>query len=51
MHSKLMTTREAVSRFVKPGIHIGFGGFSLCRNAMNVSHEIIRKSDRSHVVL
>jgi acyl CoA:acetate/3-ketoacid CoA transferase alpha subunit/acyl CoA:acetate/3-ketoacid CoA transferase beta subunit len=43
MQSKLMTTREAVTRFVKPGIHIGFGGFSLCRNAMSVSHEIIRQ--------
>jgi acyl CoA:acetate/3-ketoacid CoA transferase alpha subunit/acyl CoA:acetate/3-ketoacid CoA transferase beta subunit len=43
MHSKLMSTREAVSRFVKPGMHIAFGGFSLCRNAMNISHEIIRQ--------
>ena len=43
MQSKLMTTREAVTRFVKPGMHIAFGGFSLCRNAMSVSHEIIRQ--------
>ena len=43
MQSKLMTTREAVTRFIKPGMHIGFGGFSLCRNAMSVSHEIIRQ--------
>lgn len=43
MPSKLMTTREAVTRFIKPGMHIGFGGFSLCRNAMSVSHEIIRQ--------
>ena len=43
MQSKLMKTREAVTRFVKPGMHIGFGGFSLCRNAMSVSHEIIRQ--------
>ena len=43
MQSKLMTTREAVTRFVKPGMHIGFGGFSLCRNSMSVSHEIIRQ--------
>ena len=43
MQSKLMKTREAVARFIKPGMHIGFGGFSLCRNAMSVSHEIIRQ--------
>ena len=43
MHSKLTSAREAVSRFVKPGMHIAFGGFSLCRNAMNISHEIIRQ--------
>lgn len=43
MYSKLMNTREAVSRFIRPGMHIGFGGFSLCRNAMSVSHEIIRQ--------
>ena len=43
MQSKLMTTRDAVTRFIKPGMHVGFGGFSLCRNAMSVSHEIIRQ--------
>ncbi len=43
MQSKLMKTQEAVARFIKPGMHIGFGGFSLCRNAMSVSHEIIRQ--------
>lgn len=43
MQSKLMKTREAVTRFIKPGMHIAFGGFSLCRNAMSVSHEIIRQ--------
>ena len=43
MQSKLMKTQEAVTRFIKPGMHIGFGGFSLCRNAMSVSHEIIRQ--------
>ncbi|MHC1726590.1 MAG: CoA-transferase [Syntrophobacteraceae bacterium] len=43
MQSKLITTSEAVSRFIKPGMHVGFGGFSLCRNAMSISHEIIRQ--------
>lgn len=40
---KMMTAQEAVSFFVKDGMHIGFGGFSLCRNAMSVSHEIVRQ--------
>lgn len=43
MTSKLMTTKEAVETFVKEGMHVGFGGFSSCRNAMAVSHEIIRQ--------
>ena len=41
--SKLMNVADAVTKFVKNGTHIGFGGFSLCRNSMVVSHEIIRK--------
>lgn len=41
--SKMMTAAEAVARFIKNGSHIGFGGFSLCRNAMSISHEIIRQ--------
>lgn len=45
--SKLMTTSEAVARFIKDGVHIGFGGFSLCRNAMSISHEIIRQGYRN----
>lgn len=43
MQSKLTSTSEAVSRFIRPGMHVGFGGFSLCRNAMSISHEIIRQ--------
>ena len=41
--SKMMTAAQAVSRFISHGSHIGFGGFSLCRNAMSISHEIIRQ--------
>jgi acyl CoA:acetate/3-ketoacid CoA transferase alpha subunit len=40
---KMMSAREAVSLYIKEGSHIGFGGFSLCRNAMSISHEIIRQ--------
>lgn len=41
--AKLMGVEEAVDRFIKEGSHIGFGGFSLSRNSMIISHEIIRK--------
>jgi len=41
--SKLMTMKEAVSRFVRPGMHLGYGGFSLCRSPMAFSHEVIRQ--------
>ncbi len=43
MASKVISLRQAVEEFIKPGGHLGFGGFSLCRNAMAVSHEIIRQ--------
>lgn len=45
--SKLMSVSEAVERFIADGSHIGFGGFSLCRNAMVVSHEIIRQGKKN----
>ncbi|MHB8917142.1 MAG: CoA-transferase [Desulfocucumaceae bacterium] len=45
--SKVMTVSEAVGRFISDGTHIGFGGFSLCRNAMVVSHEIIRQGKKN----
>jgi len=41
--TKLMPLKEAVASYITEGCHIGFGGFSLCRNAMAVSHEIIRQ--------
>lgn len=44
MASKIISLRQAVQGFIQPGCHIGFGGFSLCRNAMAVSHEIIRQN-------
>lgn len=42
--SKLMTVAEATKEFISPGIHLAFGGFSLCRNAMAISHEIVRNN-------
>jgi len=41
--TKVIALRQAVETFIKPGCHIAVGGFSLCRNAMAVSHEIIRQ--------
>ena len=41
--SKLMTMKEAVSAFIRPGMHLGYGGFSLCRSPMAFSHEVIRQ--------
>lgn len=43
VQSKLMSVSEAVDRYISDGAHIGYGGFSLCRNAMVVSHQIIRR--------
>jgi acyl CoA:acetate/3-ketoacid CoA transferase alpha subunit/acyl CoA:acetate/3-ketoacid CoA transferase beta subunit len=40
---KLTTIKEAVETHITAGCHIGFGGFSPCRNAMAISHEIIRQ--------
>ena len=41
--SKLTTIKDAVSRYITEGCHLAFGGFSLCRNAMAISHEILRQ--------
>ncbi|MDF1590392.1 MAG: hypothetical protein P1P89_02660 [Desulfobacterales bacterium] len=48
--TKLITVKAVVATYIKEGCHIGFGGFSLCRNAMAISHEIIRrKIGRLHI--
>lgn len=48
--NKLMSITEAVAAYITEGCHVGFGGFSLCRNAMAISHEIIRrKIGRLHI--
>jgi len=45
-----MTIKEAVANYINESGHVGFGGFSLCRNAMAISHEIIRqKIDKLHI--
>jgi glutaconate CoA-transferase, subunit A len=40
---KFMTLKEAVSRFIKDGSQIAIGGFTVSRNPMAVSYEIIRQ--------
>ena len=43
MDAKVISLRQAVETFIKPKCHVAVGGFSLCRNAMAASHEIIRQ--------
>jgi glutaconate CoA-transferase, subunit A len=40
---KVMSLKEAVSRFVFDGAHISIGGFTVNRNPMAAVHEIIRQ--------
>ncbi len=40
---KLMTLKEAVSRFIKEGSQIALGGFTIARNPMAVAYEIARQ--------
>lgn len=42
-HEKIMTAQEAVRRFVKPGTHISFGGFTVLRRPMTIAREIARQ--------
>lgn len=40
---KVMTAKEAVSRFIKPGTHIAFGGFTILRRPNTIAREIVRQ--------
>jgi glutaconate CoA-transferase subunit A len=40
---KVMTMDEAIHRYVFDGCHISFGGFTINRNPMAATHEIIRQ--------
>jgi glutaconate CoA-transferase subunit A len=42
--NKVMTAREAVETFIKPGTHIAFGGFSMLRRPMTIAREIVRQN-------
>lgn len=38
-----MTAKEAVKKFIKPGTHIAFGGFTLMRRPNTIAREIVRQ--------
>jgi glutaconate CoA-transferase subunit A len=43
IREKLLSPREAVERFVKPGSMIAIGGFTITRNPMALIYEIVRQ--------
>ncbi|MDN5313155.1 MAG: glutaconate CoA-transferase, subunit [Thermoanaerobacteraceae bacterium] len=43
INKKVMTAQEAVNRFIKPGTHIAFGGFTILRRPMAIAREIVRQ--------
>jgi len=43
MTNKIMSAEEAVRRFIKPGTHIAFGGFTILRRPMTIAREIVRQ--------
>ena len=40
---KIMSAREAVQRFIPPGSHIAFGGFTILRRPMAIARELVRQ--------
>lgn len=43
LSDKVMTARDAVRRFIKPGAHIAFGGFTILRRPNTIAREIVRQ--------
>lgn len=41
---KVITAGEAVKRYIKPGTHIAFGGFTILRRPMTIAREIVRQN-------
>ncbi|OPY69715.1 MAG: Glutaconate CoA-transferase subunit A [Syntrophorhabdus sp. PtaU1.Bin002] len=51
IEDKLMTAEEAVKRFIKEGSQIAIGGFTVARNPMAITYEIVRQGIRNiHLV-
>jgi glutaconate CoA-transferase subunit A len=44
MENKIMSARDAVFKFIKPGTHIAFGGFTALRRPMGIAREICRQN-------
>jgi hypothetical protein len=47
INDKLMTAKEAVSRFVRDGDQVALGGFTVNRNPMTLIREIIRQGRKN----
>lgn len=43
LQKKVMFAKEAVQRFIKPGTHIAFGGFTILRRPNTIAREIVRQ--------
>ncbi len=43
LQSKVMSAKEAVQRFIPPGTHLAFGGFTILRRPMAIAREIVRQ--------
>jgi glutaconate CoA-transferase subunit A len=39
-----MTAAEAVRRFIRPGAHVAFGGFTILRRPMAIARELVRQN-------
>jgi glutaconate CoA-transferase, subunit A len=51
IHEKIMSLEEAVRRFIKNGSQIALGGFTVSRNPMAVTYEIVRQEIKDlHIV-
>lgn len=50
--AEILTLAEAVRRFVTPGAHVSLGGFTISRQTMALTYEIIRQGIRDlHITL
>lgn len=43
LQSKKMSASEAVKRFIPPGTHVAFGGFTILRRPMAIARELVRQ--------
>jgi len=45
--TKILTPQEAVETFIRDGSHIAIGGFTVARNPMAITYEIIRQKKKN----